>query len=125
MDENVVGFLLGVFMSLFGLMTILASLGLVIFTIRKVQKRGSGLKIILYAIETVIPFSIVGALAWLASNTPYNPVALWAGVFLMGAINALILFHKTPQGSSLIIVLRNSIWAELVGGNVGDGPKMN
>ncbi|BFU90844.1 MAG: hypothetical protein NTAFB01_20310 [Nitrospira sp.] len=66
MDENVVGFLLGVFMSLFGFLTILASLGLVTSTIRNAQKRGSTLTILFYAIETVTPFSIVGALAWLA-----------------------------------------------------------
>jgi FtsH-binding integral membrane protein len=92
--------LLGVFMALFGFLTILASLGLVVFTMRKMQKGGSGLKIILYAIETVIPSSIVGALAWSAHNASYNPIAIWAGACLMGATNAFIFFtrpHKVRQ----------------------------
>ncbi len=123
MDENVVGFLLGVLLALFGFLTLLASVGLVVFTIRKVQKRGSGLKIILYAIESATPFSIVCALAWVASNTSYDPIALWVGVCLVGVITVFILFHKTPQGSPIVMRLCNAIEMEL-GGKAADGQKI-
>jgi hypothetical protein len=122
MDENVVGFLLGCFMAVLGFAAILASVGLAYSTIRKMQKRDSGIKIILYAIETITPLSIVIAIAWSVSDSSYNPTALWIGICLAGVMNMFLLFHKTPYGSPFMRIW-NSVKAELANGKEVDGQR--
>ena len=97
MGVHFIGFLLGVFMAGLSAVSLWMIVGLVASVIRRVQRRTSGLMIVVYAIQTVVPLSVVVALGWLASRISFDPTAYWLGVGLTIALNAFLFLPGLVQ----------------------------
>lgn len=123
MDEYLAGFVLGVFVSGLGFVALGACIGLICATILTMQKTDRGINIVLYAIETITPLSVVVALVWANSDMSYNFIALWVGVGVMVMAMALILFNKTPNGP-LLMVIWKSFKDEMARGRIKNGAKI-
>jgi hypothetical protein len=105
MDVNiVVGFLLGLFMTMFITAAFWMILGLGVSVIRTFGKNDSGIKILTYAIEATIPLGLVIALGWLMGQITYSSIAFWFAVSLGMFANTLLLLKITPNGMMIGLI---------------------